>query len=269
MPMIAALPMYEYPENAAAHEILWSSIARHLIHAGLRETPRTLTRDLAPLEIWRHPRLLLAQACEYPLTKHLQGRVRVVASPCYSAPGCVGATYRSAIVVRDSDAAQTLSALRGRRCVINDPDSNSGMNLLRAAIAPLSRDGRFFGSVAHSGSHRRSARMVADGEADVAAIDCVSYAHFQRLDAAVTSRLRVLCWSESTPSLPYITAVDANEAQMDALRASLAHAVKDPALADLRAGLFLQEFDLHPTADFMDVLKLERRATAFGYPELR
>ena len=231
--------------------------------------PLTLTRERAPLDIWRNPRLLFAQACEYPLAKHLQGRVRLVATPRYAVPGCEGSTYRSAIVVREQDSAETLSALRGRRCVINEVDSNSGMNLLRAAIAPLSRDGRFFGSVIESGAHRRSIRMVADGEADVAAIDCVSFAHLRRIEAKVTSRLRVLCWSESTPSLPYITAASANDGQLAALRAGLVYAATDPSLSAAREGLFLGGFDLHPPADFMDVLKLERRAAAFGYAELR
>ena len=41
------------------------------------------------------------------------------------------------------DADITLADLKGRRCAVNQIDSNSGMNLLRAAIAPLA-DGTAF-----------------------------------------------------------------------------------------------------------------------------
>src|SRR5271170_5674240 len=64
---IAALPMYDYPELAKAHDALWTAVADRLTSAGLREVPRHLTRGVSHLDIWRDPRLLLSQACEYPL----------------------------------------------------------------------------------------------------------------------------------------------------------------------------------------------------------
>ena len=59
------------------------------------------------------------------------------------------------------------------RC--NSPDSQSGYNVLLKMVAPLSRDGRFFSAVAFSGSHRQSLREL-QREADIAAIDCVTWA---------------------------------------------------------------------------------------------
>ena len=75
------------------------------------------------------------------------------------------------------------------------------MNLLRAAVAPLAEGGRFFGSVVVSGSHLRSVEMVASGEADVASIDCVSFAHFQRLYPSLVSGVRVLTLDGFEPQL--------------------------------------------------------------------
>ena len=42
--------------------------------------------------------------------------------------------------------------------------SNSGMNLLRAAVAPLANGAAFFGSVSVSGSHRRSVELRVTGK---------------------------------------------------------------------------------------------------------
>jgi ABC-type phosphate/phosphonate transport system substrate-binding protein len=261
--------MYDFPELAEAHDTLWAAVAARLGAAGLRDVPPQLDRHRGSRESWRHPALLLGQGCEYPLAKLHAEQIRVVATPRYTAPGCVGATYRSAVIVRTADSAQTLGDLRGRRCVVNEIDSNSGMNLLRAAIAPLAQGGRYFASVAISGAHRQSLALVADGEADVAAIDCVSFAHFQRLESQATQAVRVLCWTASSPSLPYITArAGSDAATTRVLHDALAAAVAAPELAGVRQRLLLEAIDVPPAESFADVLELERRAAELGYPVL-
>jgi len=154
---IAALPMYDFPELGEANDALWAALARRLTGAGVADCPTALTRDLDHRTVWAHPRLLLGQGCEYPLATASAASIRVVGTPCYGVPGCDGANYRSAIVVRSDDGATGRAQLRGRRCVINERGSNSGMNLLRAALAPLAAGAPFFSTVTVSGAHRRSA----------------------------------------------------------------------------------------------------------------
>jgi ABC-type phosphate/phosphonate transport system substrate-binding protein len=265
---IAALPMYDFPELTDAHDALWTVLARRLTEAGIARVPFGLTRDLEVRELWSHPQLLLAQGCEYPLAKSFAGVTRLVATPRYAVPGCEGAHYRSAIVVRSDDPAASLADLRGRRCVVNEWDSNSGMNLFRAAIAPFTGGAPFFGTVTSSGAHRRSAEMVAAGQADVAALDCVSFAHFQRLIPETTSGLRVLDWTPASPSLPLITARATDDATLASLRSCLQSVAADPSLERVRARLFLDGFDIEPGQDFAAVLELEKSAERLGYPRL-
>jgi len=265
---IAALPMYDFPELAPTHDALWSALAHLLADAGVADCPSTLRRDLDPRAVWGHPDLLLGQGCDYPLAKSFAGSVRVLATPRYGAPGCEGARCRSAIVVRSEDAAASLEDLRGYRCVINERDSNSGMNVLRAALAPIARGAPFFSAVTVSGAHRRSAESVAEGRADVAALDCVSFAHFQRLYPDTTARLRVLTWTPSSPSLPLITARATCAATVLRLKQCLAAVAADQKLAPVRARLFLEGFDLEPEPEFASVLRLEADAERLGYVTL-
>jgi ABC-type phosphate/phosphonate transport system substrate-binding protein len=267
-PRIAALPMYDFPELAATHDALWSALAQYLADAGIADCPSALRRDLDPRAMWGHPDLLLGQGCDYPLAKSFAGSIRVVATPRYGVPGCEGARCRSAIVVRSEDAAASLEDLRGYRCVINERDSNSGMNLLRAALAPIAHGAPFFSAVSVSGAHRRSAELVADGRADVAALDCVSFAHFQRLAPDTTARLRVLAWTPASPSLPLITARAIGAPTVMSLRRCLAAVAADEKLAPVRAALFLEGFDLEPDPSFARVLELEAAAERLGYPTL-
>jgi ABC-type phosphate/phosphonate transport system substrate-binding protein len=267
--MIAGLPMYDFPELRSAHDALWSAIAERLIASGVRAVPRLLTRNLEHRDIWRHPRLLLAQACEYPLARSFGEHVTIVATPRYSAPGCEGILYQSAVVVRADDPAASLADTRGRRCVVNEIDSNSGMNLLRAALAPLARGMRFFGSVTLSGSHRRSVALIAANQADIAAIDCVTFAHLRAIDPALMGQVRVLCWTPPSPCLPLVTGRRTSEHTRDRLRSALAAVFADSALAPVRQRLLLDGIDLAPDVTLSRVLKLEREAVELGYARLR
>jgi ABC-type phosphate/phosphonate transport system substrate-binding protein len=199
----------------------------------------------------------------------LKGRAHLVATPRHGAPGCDGPLHRSAVVVRRDDPATVLADLRGRRCAVNDLASNTGMNLLRALIAPLSDGEAFFGAVIVTGAHAASATAVATGEADLAAIDCVTLALLQRLRPAMTRPLRVLAWTAASPGLPLITAVATDTLTRAALGRALADTARDPSLRETRAELLLEGFDVIPAARYEAILDLERGAVAHGYPVLR
>jgi ABC-type phosphate/phosphonate transport system substrate-binding protein len=262
---LACLPMYDPPELHRANDALWHAIAARLPLSGV---PDELTRSDDLRALWRHPGLLLGQTCGYPLMTELGDAVQVVATPVYRAPGCDGAYHRSAIVVRTADRVTDLAGVEGRRCVINGWDSNSGMNLLRAALAPIAAGRRFFTEIAVSGSHRESLRQVAAGAADVAAIDCVTLALLRRIEPETTAAIRVLAWTPASPSLPLITAAGTTPADLTALRAALADVAADPALSALRDDLLIDSFVILPADAYGAVLDLEAGAARQGYPRL-
>jgi ABC-type phosphate/phosphonate transport system substrate-binding protein len=221
-------------------------------------------------ELWTDPDLLLAQTCGYPLVTSLAGKVTLLATPCYNAPGCDGPLYRSAIIVRADDPATTLAGLRGRRCAINDPASNSGMNVLRAAVAPLAQGApRFFSEIITTGAHAASVHAVATALADVAAIDCITWAHLQQLRPGETSGLRVLGWTDATPGLPLITSPHTDAPTRHALLLALDDAAKDHGLASARSALLLTGFAQLLPEDYDPILAFEQRAEATSYDLLR
>jgi len=266
---VAALPMYDFPHLRAAHDALWTAVADRLAAVGVAGVPRRLTRDREHLELLRHPFLLFGQTCEYPLVTSYADAVTLVGTPRYTAPGCAGPTYCSVVVVRADDPVEELIGLRNRRCVVNEWDSNSGMNLLRAVIAAVSDGAPFFSSVVRSGSHLGSVEQVARGHADVAAVDCVSFAHLQRVCPTDVAKLRVLCRTPASPSLPFVTGRATSEGTLRALRAALAEAFSDGSLAAVREQLLLDSIDFEPDADFTAVRHLERQAVVSRYPTLR
>jgi ABC-type phosphate/phosphonate transport system substrate-binding protein len=266
---VAALPMYDLPELAWANDALWAAVADRLADAGVDEVPESLSRDGEAAAVLKNPDLLLTQTCGYPLVKQLRNRVQLVATPGYLAHGCEGPFHRSVIVVRTRDRAVNLSDLRGARCALNDEASNTGMNLLRAEIAPLAPDGRFFSQVNITGAHAVSAAQVADGDADVAAIDAVTFALLERLRPQITRRLRILGWSSRSPGLPLVTAKTASPRILAALVEALNGVAADPGLAEVRRELLLDRFHSLAEPHYRSILHLERMAADLGYPRLR
>jgi ABC-type phosphate/phosphonate transport system substrate-binding protein len=266
--MLASLGMYDLPELAVSTDAWWSGLRRHFAAQGLRDLPETLTRSGDPVDRLKRDGLIFAQTCGFPLTHRLKDHVQLVATPRYAVPGCAGATYVSWVVVRADDPAKIPADLRGHRVAFNDDGSQSGYNTLRALIAPLAAAGKFFGSAIESGAHRQSLAMVKAGKADVAAIDCVTFALIARNAPAEVAGIRVLCASGTAPGLPYVTSVQTTPADLQRLRAGVTAACTDPSLAETRRVLCLDGCEIVPRSAYEVIPAMEAAAIAAGYPQL-
>lgn len=266
---IASLPMYDLAEVRPAMAALWTGIARHLRHAGLPGVPDALAFERPSGEVWSDPGLLLSQCCGADLVGALAGTLRLVATPRYRAPGCAGARYASVVVVAKAARAQSIEDLRGKVAAINGPRSHSGTNALRALVAPISRGERFFEKVVLSGAHVASLAMVANGEADCAAIDGVVHALLTRHRPAALAGTRALCRTATAPAPPYVTRAGADDAFVARLRSALLAALADPDLAAARDALLLDGIEVLPRSAYDEILGFGRRAARHGYAQLR
>lgn len=266
--MIATLPMYDLPEARAATDAWWSILCRHFRKAGLDDMPEALTRTTNVTDSWIRPELLFTQTCGYPLTHDWAAHLQLVATPCYEAEGCDGSTYSSAILVTENSPARDLEDLRGRHVAYNATHSQSGYNALRATIAPLAKDGRFFAEASESGGHRPSMQLVRDGAADVCAVDFLTLEMHRRFAPEHVEGLRVLGQTESAPALPYVTAIDRDEETVLRLRDGLRAAIADPVGKTAREALFLEDVDMLPRSAYDAIDVMEQRALDLGYPTL-
>jgi ABC-type phosphate/phosphonate transport system substrate-binding protein len=170
------------------------------------------------------------------------------------------------LITRADAPFDTLAACRGTRAAYNQDDSNSGMNALRHAVAPHAHEGGFFRAVVRTGSHVGSLQAVADNRADVAAIDCVTFAFVCDEMPELARRVRRIGMTAASPGLPLIASDTVPAATVEALRDALNQAL---ALSPERTKrLRLQGFSTLPLEDYQRIAQLESEARAAGYTRL-
>lgn len=196
--MIAHLGMYDRPETAAANDAYWTAI-----RAQLGFGPDALTRGADFWQVWRSPDLLLSQTCGMPYRTRLYSEVQLVGSPDYGLPGCPPGHYNSVIVAHKSRQGAALAEFDGERLAYNEALSQSGW---AAPITHLRSRGLMPGELLESGGHRASALAVAEGRADFAALDALTWKLIQHYDSYAADLVEITR-TDPTPVLPYITAM--------------------------------------------------------------
>jgi ABC-type phosphate/phosphonate transport system substrate-binding protein len=259
---VAALPMYNVTPALAADWRAWLADVLRAVD------PRACIVDPGDNlhTFWRRPNLLISQTCGYPLVKGLYRQVQLIATPHFDAPGCNGANYSSVLVTRADSSIATLAACRGARAAYNQDDSNSGMNVFRHAVAPLAQGGRFFSETIRTGSHLGSLRAVAANEADVAAIDCVTYAFVCDALPELAQQVRQIGSTAESPGLPLVAAHDVPQAVIETLRAALHESIRSQ--PELAARLRIKGFSRLSLDEYARIDQLESEAEALGYANL-
>ena len=135
-------------------------------------------------------------------------------------------------------------------------------------IAPIAGGAAFFSSVVLTGSHEASVAAVDNGRADIASIDCVSFALLGRGRPELVERVAIVAESAPSPCLPFIAAASLPVLTIAAVRNALIAALADPDLAETRTALGLTGMRVVTPADYDRVMEIERDAGAAGYPRL-
>jgi ABC-type phosphate/phosphonate transport system substrate-binding protein len=116
--------------------------------------------------------------------------------------------------------------------------------------------------------HRSFIVALAEGRADVAAIDCVSFALLARGRPDLTDSVAIVGRSELTPGLPYVASAELPLATIEAVRSALSATFDDPNLAAARATLGLTGALTLQHTDYAPVEEFESEAIRLGYPIL-
>jgi ABC-type phosphate/phosphonate transport system substrate-binding protein len=266
---IASLPMYDIAEAQRATDALWDALRQAFEREGVADVPRVLTRDLPVISQWGAPNLFFTQCCGYDVVFGFSSALALLGVPRYAdETGCSDLGYRSVVIVREDSPVAALADLRGATCAVNGFNSYSGTGSLRALVAPLSREGRFFREIRVSGAHVRSIEMVRAGEADVAAIDCVTHTLLRRYRPQFLAGTRILLPTDPMPAPPYVISRDYPADTVARMQAALVSVLGHSPRHAFCDDLFIAGVTLAPLQVYAKILTQDEIALGRGYYEM-
>lgn len=250
---VVTLPMYPFPGGAAPTEALGTAIAHALTRRGLPArwaSPKVPTHD-ALEALWLCPDLGLSQACGLPLMETLVHRVHPVGTFLWSGVHSPTGRYRSFIVARkDIGHRQRL------RPAINGFHSLSGWASLGVYLA---REGVPVSFPLVTGSHRKSLLAVSRGQADITAIDAVTWSLTRRTSPEDLQRCQVISEGPELPGLPLIGRVQGSPPAL--LQSAVFEALDRPEGRQAARTLGIEGFVVQGPEDFQPLPDLAREAT--------
>ena len=223
--MIASFPMYMRDETRDACHHLYANF-----RAAFKRGSQRLTETHKPEGHWIDPNLLISQTCGLPYRTKFVGSVRLVGSPDHRLDGCPPGYYRSVIVARADDHRDALAQMEDATFAFNARDSQSGWAAFWTEAQAIGVTVR---PQVESGAHIASATAVAEGRADLASLDAVSWSMMQEWDDW-TQDLKVIGQTRPTPALPFITGLQWDRTKVAAAMEQAIEELSDADKAVLR-----------------------------------
>ncbi|NDV01688.1 phosphate/phosphite/phosphonate ABC transporter substrate-binding protein [Pseudoroseicyclus tamaricis] len=199
--MIAALPMYQRAENAAAHAVLWALIRDGLRVRGI-EAPEALDVETDHMEVWGRPDLVLSQICNLPYRAVYRERVTLIGASDYGLKDCAPGYYYSYFVVPKDDPASRPEEAAGYPLDHNDGLSQSGWG---AAQLWAAERGFAFPAGKATGAHSASLARLAEGRGRLAAIDAVTWRNLERWAPEQVAAVKIIGRTGASPGQSFIT----------------------------------------------------------------
>jgi len=220
MTKIAAMQMYDFPEIREATGRFWRLIRSGLEISGIA-SPLQLAQNRHAPDIWQDPEMVLSQTCGLPYIRGRTGQSVLLGTPDYGVVPALPGHYFSVVIVSKNDSRYGLSEMQNSTFAYNDIGSQSGVFAMFDLLFEHSGDTRFFNKCVASGGHVTSFEMVVSGQADIAAIDAVTWRYLCKFHQDAR-HVRVLAPTRPAPGLPYITGKNQNP---EAVTNAVEHAI--------------------------------------------
>ncbi len=188
---LASLPWYDNASTAESLDFVYHHFRQQLLQMGVAQVLLSdqLDRHTALHRQWSDESLILSQCCGPDLLAPHGQALRAFARPIFAALDCQAGYYFSYIVARSQAINQH------QTIAINNLSSFSGCTAL---LQWLSETDQPYNNFYVTGSHLRSADLVRDGIADVAAIDAYAWRFVRRDGLQIVDRSRV------APAPPFV-----------------------------------------------------------------
>jgi ABC-type phosphate/phosphonate transport system substrate-binding protein len=267
--MIASARMYSWTAPAAA---AWRLILKSVAtRAGVPLEVLAESNPLSLDELWVRPDMGCVFMCGYPWALR-RDRPRLLAAPVPS-PSRFGGrpVYCTDFIVPVESPYARLEDTFGGVFAYSTEHSHSGYNAPRFHLLAYRRPDRptlYAKTLGPRVRQRPVIDAVADGRADVGAVDAYALALLERHAPEATRRVRVIASTVEAPCPPLVASPRVDAEMTGRISAALVDLHRDPALTPAFADLLLSRFVAVDLRDFEVFLERRRAAEMAGYAKL-
>lgn len=167
--------------------------------------------------------------------------------------------YYSYVIVHKDSAIQSFDQLRGKIFAFTDPHSNTGC-LVPTYFLAMSNETpeSFFKKTFFTYSHDNSIKAVAEGLADGASVDSLTWGFMNMVDSEMTSHTRIIKKSPPYSMPPIVVHPSMEKQKKDTLRTLFLTLHEDPKGKKILNFLHIDHFEQGNDADYNTVREMRR-----------
>jgi phosphonate transport system substrate-binding protein len=167
--------------------------------------------------------------------------------------------YFSDVVVHSDSPFQALEDLRGAAWAYNEPNSHSGYNIVRYALAMRNETSGFFSRVIESGAHQVSLQMILNKEVDGSAIDSTVLEQAILDDPSIQAQIRIIETLGPSPIPPWVILKNTRAEWRAALQDLFLNMGGDPAGKAILDRAHMLRFSAIEDADYNPIRSMTRK----------
>ncbi len=215
----------------------------------------------------------VAWLCGLPYVREAdrsEPRIELLAAPVMR-PARYGGrpVYFTDLMLRRDRPARCLADLRGASVAINEPNSHSGYEVLRHALAERGLPHGFFREVVESGAHQRSLELIESGDVDVAPIDTTVFETEVRARPQLGASLRAVATLGPSPMPPWVASTRLAPALRSRIRQALLMLGDDPRVGEALARANVEGFAAVNDDWYAPIRQMSRSAARYPLPVTR
>ena len=232
MPKSAQLNWYLFDHTEPIFMAFWQFVRGFLEEQGIKTGSNLYDAKSSTISLAREGRLMLGQMCGLNFSRYREDIPGYLGSFILAEKGVPEGYYHSVIIAAKKLEKISIDNLPVNElcAAINEKDSYSGRFALYQTLG-RSPNLCAFGRVSYTGAHRDTLAAISCGQADIGAIDCLTWHMLQSACPEQVERVKVIGTSRPVPAPPLVSGLAEHSPELVLLKKAIKAAFKEDKLS--------------------------------------
>ena len=210
----------------------WQFVRSYLEEQGIETGSNLYDAKSNTISLAREGRLMLGQMCGLNFSRYRKELPGYIGSFILAEEGVPEGYYHSVIIASKKLEKISIDDLpiNELRAAISEKDSYSGRFALYQALGG-SPNLCAFGEVSYTGAHRGTLAAISCGQADIGAIDCLTWHMLQSACPEQVTKVKVIGTSRPVPAPPLVSGLAEHSEKLVLLKKAIKAAFKEDKLS--------------------------------------